>query len=97
MNDARPTMTHRQVMQRLRTDQWRTAASLGGSVGEGTLNTLARNGWIERNGGEVRLTEVGLEAVRAKLPHAGKMPLPRPQVRPSDTPDELGLRAKGKA
>jgi hypothetical protein len=67
MTDARLTMTHRQVMQRLRTDKWRTVASLGDSTGEGTLNTLARNGWIDRNGGEVRLTEAGLEALRAKI------------------------------
>jgi hypothetical protein len=89
MTDARPTMTHRQLMQRLRTDQWRTVASLGSSAGEGALNTMARNGWIERNGEgqatEVRLTTEGLEALRAKLPqHSGKVSLPKPQVRPGD-------------
>jgi hypothetical protein len=67
MTDVRLTMTHRQVMQRLRTDEWRTVASLGGSVGEGTLNTMVRNGWIERNGNEVRLTQTGLEALRAPV------------------------------
>ena len=67
MTDVRPTMTHRQVMQRLRTDKWRTVVSLGSSAGEGTLNTMARNGWIERNGGEVRLTEAGLAALRAPV------------------------------
>ena len=67
MTDARPTMTHRAVMQRLRTDKWCTVASLGSSAGEGTLNTMARNGWIERNGGEIRLTQAGLEALRAPV------------------------------
>ena len=67
MSDALPRMTHRQVMQRLRTDKWRTVASLGGSIGEGTLNTMARNRWIERNGDEVRLTPAGLEALRAPI------------------------------
>ena len=70
MTDTRPTMTHRQVMQQLRTDKWRTLASLGGAAGEGTLKTLARNGWIERRGVEIKLTASGLEALRAKIPRA---------------------------
>jgi hypothetical protein len=68
MTNARPTASHRQLMQRLRTDAWRSLSTLSVAAGEGTLATLVRNGWIERRGMELRLTAAGLEALRAKLP-----------------------------
>lgn len=85
MTDARPTMTHRQFMQRLRTDRWRHIATIDVAFGDKLVAALVRNGWIERRENELRLTPAGLEAVRAKPPqHSGKVPLPKPQVRPTD-------------
>jgi hypothetical protein len=93
MTDSLPNASQRQLMQRLRTDAWRSLSTITVAAGDRLLASLVRNGWIERNGGELRLTTSGLEALRAKLPakerpqHAGKVPLPKPQVRPGDGPD----------
>jgi hypothetical protein len=87
-----PNAWQRQLMQRLRTDAWRKLSTITVAAGDRLLASLVRNGWIERNGGEIRLTASGLEALRAKLPakerpqHSGKMPLAEPQERP----DKLG-------
>ncbi len=69
-----PVSNHRQVMQRLRTDEWRKLAKLNVAAGPGLLNTLAVNGWIEKRGHgpalELKLTAAGLDALRAKIPHS---------------------------
>ncbi len=68
MTDVRPTMTHRQVMQRLSADKWRHVATLDVAAGDKLLAKLVSNGWIELRENELRLTPAGLEALRAKIP-----------------------------
>lgn len=67
-----PRANHRWIMQQLRVEEWRSVPKLGVKVGDGVLKTLVANGWIEQRGQghtlEVKLTSVGLEAFRAKLP-----------------------------
>jgi hypothetical protein len=98
--DPLPNATQRQLMQRLRTDAWRKLSTISVSAGDRLLASLVRNGWIERNEGEIRLTVAGLDALRAKLPtkerprRSGKAPSPKPQVRPGNGPVELGLKEK---
>jgi hypothetical protein len=69
-----PVANQRQVMQRLRTDEWRSPAKLNVAAGPGLLNTLLANGWIERRGQgpalELKLTAEGLDALRAKIPRS---------------------------
>jgi hypothetical protein len=92
MMPALPTPTQRKVLQRLRTDEWQSFAKLNFVVGDRLSVRLVDRGWVERRcvGGaiELKLTTSGLEALRAKLPtrpqHAGKVPFPKPQVRPED-------------
>jgi hypothetical protein len=62
-----PNSTQRQLMQRLRTDAWRNLSTITVSAGDRLLASLVRNGWIERNDGEIRLTPAGLEALRARV------------------------------
>jgi DNA-binding PadR family transcriptional regulator len=72
---VRPTSTQRQILQRLRTDTWRSFTKLNIVVGSQLLDKLVANGWIERRQGqklELKLTETGLEALRAKIPTAKK-------------------------
>jgi hypothetical protein len=67
-----PNANQRQVLQRLRTDQWRTLAALKISVGYRLLERLVANGWVERRdaGGviEIKMTSVGWEALKAPIP-----------------------------
>jgi hypothetical protein len=67
-----PTANQRQVLQRLRTDQWRTLAALKISVGYRLLERLVANDWVERRdaGGfiELKMTEAGFEALKAPIP-----------------------------
>ena len=61
----------RQVMQYLRAGDWVMLSKVPLSIGQGTLNRLAENGWIERQGGgprsEIKLTAAGLEALQAPI------------------------------
>ncbi len=61
----------RQLMQYLRAGDWVLFSKVPLSIGQGTLNRLAENGWIERRGGgprsEVKLTAAGLEALQAHI------------------------------
>ncbi len=65
-----PNSSQRQILQRLRIDQWRLFPSL--KVGNKVLRRLEINGWIERriqgHTLELRLTFEGLEALTAKIP-----------------------------
>jgi hypothetical protein len=67
-----PVANQRQVMQRLRTEEWRSLAKLNVAAGDGLLNTLLANGWIERRIEgrtlELKLTFEGFEALTAKIP-----------------------------
>ncbi len=70
MKPSLPTATQRTVLQRLRTDAWRSFAKMNVVVGDKLLDRLVTLGWIERRweGGvlELKLTPPGLEALRAK-------------------------------
>jgi hypothetical protein len=72
MTSARPNAPQRLVLQRLSTDQWRTVAKLKVVVADGLLSRLISNGWVEQRGHgralELKLTSVGLEALREKIP-----------------------------
>jgi hypothetical protein len=72
MTDVRPTPAQRQILQRLRTDNWRRRTAITVSAGEPLFLGLLRQGWIERRGegqaAELKLTPAGLEALRAKIP-----------------------------
>ena len=61
----------RQVMQYLRAGDWVLVSKLPISVGQGTINRIAENGWIERRGGgprlEIRLTPAGLLALQTRI------------------------------
>ena len=74
MSIARPNSTQRQIMQRLRIDQWRSFSSLKVHVGNKILRRLEINGWIERRIEdqilELKLTFEGSEALRAKIPES---------------------------
>lgn len=63
--DPIPTAGQRQLLQRLRTDQWRVA-----KASDRLLRTVLANGWVERRGKgeelELRLTTSGFEVLRAK-------------------------------
>ena len=67
-----PNAGHRQILQRLRTDVWRSFAKLNIPASDGLLERLANNGWIERRRMsselELKLTAAGLDALRAKIP-----------------------------
>lgn len=67
-----PNSSQRQVLQRLRIDQWRLFPSLKVHVGKKVLHRLEINGWIERriqgHTLELKLTFEGLKALTAKIP-----------------------------
>ena len=64
-------MTQRAVMQHLSLTDWKFANRLPLPAGEMMLSRLAHLGWIEMRGEnhrtEVRLTEVGLKAMRSPV------------------------------
>jgi hypothetical protein len=72
MTLTRPTPGQRDILQRLRTDSWRSFTQLNLIVSDHLLKRLVANGWIERRsvGGtvELKLTALGLGALRAKIP-----------------------------
>jgi hypothetical protein len=72
MTGERQRSSQRQVLQRLRTDQWRSLVQLNVSAGDTLLASLVRNGWMERRGEhptiELKVTPTGLDALRAKIP-----------------------------
>ena len=72
MTIARPTPGQRDVLQRLRSDGWRSFIQLNLIVSDHLLKRMIANGWIERRsmGGteELKLTADGLGALRAKIP-----------------------------
>ena len=61
----------RQLMQYLRAGDWVLLSKVPLSIGQGTLNRLAENGWIERRGGgprsEIKLTPAGLLALQQPI------------------------------
>lgn len=67
-----PDMNDRQVMQALLSGKWKMVHVLGIALGPARLARLLRVRWIElreHNGKQqIRLTPLGLEAFRAKLP-----------------------------
>ncbi len=78
-----PNANQRQVMQRLRTDNWRKMAELKISVGYRLLERLVENGWVERrdeNGVELKMTGAGSEALKAPIPTMVAPRKPKPAV-----------------
>jgi hypothetical protein len=67
-----PNAIHRQLMQRLRSCEWRLVGSLGCKPSKRVIGRLQSYGWIEQRdtqgGREIRMTVGGLDAMRAKLP-----------------------------
>ena len=67
-----PNMTHRQVLQRLLSGEWKTLTQLGVMAGDGLLERLSNHGWIERRvigrTREIKITPAGIEALRARIP-----------------------------
>lgn len=61
-------MPHRQVMDHLRSGEWKLAAKLPVLATDLMLNRMVANGWVERRGkAEIRLTAVGLKALRTPV------------------------------
>lgn len=64
-------MAHRQVMQYLRSGEWKFAARLPVLASEYALDRMVANGWMERRGSrdkiEIRLTTAGLDALKAPV------------------------------
>ncbi len=72
MKSSLPNATQRTVLQRLRTDVWRSFAKMNVVVGDKLLYRLISRGWVERRWEagvlELKLTAEGLDALRAKIP-----------------------------
>lgn len=72
-NETIPTinMAHRQVMDHLRSGEWKFAAKLPVLASEYALDRMVASGWLERRGtrekAEIRLTPVGLDALKAPV------------------------------
>lgn len=64
-------MAHRQVMDHLRSGEWKLAAKLPVLASEYALDRMVASGWIERRGSrekaEIRLTPAGLDALKAPI------------------------------
>jgi hypothetical protein len=64
-------MAHRQILQHLRSSEWKFAAKLPVLASEYALDKMVANGWLERRGArektEIRLTAAGLEALKAPV------------------------------
>jgi hypothetical protein len=69
--DRRVLSSQRQVMQYLRSGDWKIVAKLPIAATAGALSRLADYGWIERRGGglrsEIKLTPAGLAALQAPI------------------------------
>lgn len=69
-----PNSLHRQVMQRLRSGEWKAFSKLDFKIGAPLLRRLIGHGWVEVRGAErgleIRMTPKGFEAVMAKIPDA---------------------------
>ena len=80
MTDVGPipvvNMSQRTIMQHLSLTDCKPASHLPVPVGETALDRMQKLGWIERRGTEprteIRLTQSGLEAMRAPLNEARK-------------------------
>ena len=68
-----PTVTavQRQLMQYLRSGDWKIVTKIPVSASPTTLNRIGSYGWIERRGGgprsEIKLTPAGLVALQARI------------------------------
>ena len=68
-----PTVTamHRQLMQYLRSGDWKSVTKIPVSASPTTLNRISSYGWIERRGAgaraEIKLTPAGLVALQARI------------------------------
>jgi len=68
-----PTVTavQRQLMQYLRSGNWKIVAKIPVSASPTTLDRISSYGWIERRGGgprsEIKLTPAGLVALQARI------------------------------
>lgn len=64
-------MAHRQVMDHLRSGEWKFAAKLPVLASEYALDRMVASGWIERRGSrekaEIRLAPAGLDALKAPV------------------------------
>jgi hypothetical protein len=62
----------RQIIDRLRSGEWRSVSGLGVPVSKGIMSILLRNGWIEQRGTgssyEIKLTADGRTALTALQP-----------------------------
>ena len=71
--NAGPTVraSQRQLMQHLRSGDWKIVAMLPAAASASTLNQLTDYGWIERRGGgpraEIKLTPAGLLALQTPI------------------------------
>jgi DNA-binding PadR family transcriptional regulator len=69
--EMKADMRQRSVMQNLSLTEWRSLSRLPVSAGPVMLHGIQRQGWIEIRGvnsrKEIRLTELGLEALRAHV------------------------------
>ena len=67
-----PNAIHRQLMQRLRSCEWRLVGSLEYKASNRVIGRLQSYGWIEQRdtpeGREIRMTAAGLSAMKAKIP-----------------------------
>ena len=65
------TMGYRQILDHLRSGEWKFAARMAVPVSAVALDRMVANGWIERRGkqnnAEIRITSEGLAALTAPV------------------------------
>ncbi len=73
MTTQLPKMRDRQVMQHLKSGEWKSIWQLGVPAGERLLDRMVGFGWIERRvqhgRGQIRITPTGLEVLKVPLPN----------------------------
>ena len=71
MRAAAITMAHRQMLDPLRSGEWKLVNKLAVQISARSLEQMVANGWLERRGEgrafELRLTAVGLQCLKAPL------------------------------
>jgi hypothetical protein len=71
MSPTAITMAHRQMLDPLRSGEWKQASKLPIQISARSLDQMVANGWLERrdegSNVEIRLTAVGLQILKAPL------------------------------
>jgi hypothetical protein len=75
MTKAFASHRERQIMEYLRSGEWKLLRHLPVAAGQRLLKTMLGKGWIEQRGEgpacEIKITDAGSKAVRAPIPMRG--------------------------